>query len=121
MPAPRRAAGSALLSLLCLGLGCAEFAAPTQSGVRFRLTIRTNGQDPDGYLLSVDHGRPTRVPDNHAIVYPDLPRLVHSFQLSDLAAGCVLGGPNPVQVDLTLVDPPLAQDITVGCAPPPAP
>ena len=60
-----------------------------------------SGPDPEGYTISVDNGAPRSLPSNGADTVASLVPGTHTVTLAGVAPGCLLGGENPRDVEIT--------------------
>jgi hypothetical protein len=71
-------------------------APPSGQSGALSITTATTGEDPDGYLVSVDGGTPQPIVANGTIALQGIAAGSHTIELSGLASNCVVSGTNPV-------------------------
>ncbi|MFL5237874.1 MAG: hypothetical protein ACJ8EL_09785 [Rhizomicrobium sp.] len=88
---------AANMTSLSLDIACSE----PQAAISVRAATTGEGLDADGYQVAVDGGTPQPLPINGSVLVSGLTPGDHEVALSDVAANCVIGGPNPLTVALS--------------------
>ncbi len=102
MPTARQFLIATRIASTSLLASCGENLGPLSTGAIEVTSLTTGAQaDPDGYTLRVDGdgGRPLGA--NATLRVSDLSSGNHDLALDDIAANCVLTGPNPRTIDVS--------------------
>ena len=98
-----QAAGSALLLLAGIGVGCSgENLAGPDAGT-LEVVSSTSGAEPDvdGYTIQVDAGAPQALGPNATLRFPEVTAGSHSVLLAGASTNCAVQGDNPRSISVT--------------------